>query len=147
MGKLWGGRFGNKEMDPLVLRVTSSLDVDNVLAEYDCLSSKVQVEMLARCGYLTQDEKKALLDVLNKLSEEIESGEFTCGDHEDIHSALQEYVEGKVPEIAKKMHTGRSRNEQVVNDIRLYCTDSIDFVCELIEELQGELVLLAEKRL
>jgi len=145
MGKLWGGRFESKDMDPRVLKFTSSLDVDKVLAEYDCLSTKVHVEMLGHCGYISKDEKKALVDVLNKLAEEIEQGSWTSDGYEDIHSAVQDYVEDKVPKAGKKMHTGRSRNEQVVNDVRLYCRDKISSIGELIKNLQSELVLLAEK--
>jgi argininosuccinate lyase len=145
MGKLWGGRFENKEMDERVLEFTSSLDVDNVLAKYDCLSTKVHVEMLARKGYVSAEEKKELEGVLDELSGKIEDGSWSCSGHEDIHSAIQDYVEKKAPEAAKKMHTGRSRNEQVVNDVRLYCKDKVDCICGLIMDLQEELADLAEK--
>ena len=70
-GKLWGGRFSEEDMDPKVMAFTSSLDVDKVLAEYDCLSTKVHVEMLAKCGYISSDEKKQLMDVLEELSVKI----------------------------------------------------------------------------
>ena len=145
MGKLWGGRFENKEMDERVLEFTSSLDVDNVLAKYDCLSTKVHVEMLAKKGYVSAEEKKELEGILDELSGKIEDGSWSCSGHEDIHSAIQDYVEKKAPEAAKKMHTGRSRNEQVVNDVRLYCKDKVDCICGLIMDLQEELADLAEK--
>ncbi len=125
MGKLWGGRFENKDIDERVLAFTSSLDVDNVLAKYDCLSTKVHVEMLSKKGYISADEKNELVGVLDELSGKIEDGNWNCSGHEDIHSAIQDYVEKKAPEAAKKMHTGRSRNEQVVNDVRLYCKDKV----------------------
>ena len=144
MSKLWGGRFSKKEMDPQVMKFTSSLDVDKILAKYDCLSSKVHVEMLSKCGFLSKDEKNALTGVLEELSEKIEKGEWTPSGHEDIHSAIQAYVEEKAPEAAKKLHTGRSRNEQVVNDVRLYCRDSILRTISLIKDLQKALADLAE---
>jgi len=143
--KLWGGRFSKKDMNPRVMKFTSSLDVDRVLAKYDCLSSKVHVEMLAKCGFLSNDEEKELLGVLDKLSAEIEEGTLQLEDHEDIHSAVQDYVEKRAPEAAKKMHTARSRNEQVVNDVRLYCKDSIVCIRGLIAAFQKELTGLAER--
>ncbi|MFC1549061.1 argininosuccinate lyase [Candidatus Omnitrophota bacterium] len=145
MAKLWGGRFENKDMNERVLEFTSSLDIDNVLAKYDCLSTKVHVEMLAKGGYVNAQEKKELLGVLDELSGKIENGEWVCNGQEDIHSAIQDYVEKKTPEAAKKMHTGRSRNEQVVNDVRLYCKDRVKCMCGLIMDLQEELTALAEK--
>ncbi|MEA3490051.1 MAG: argininosuccinate lyase [Candidatus Omnitrophota bacterium] len=145
MTQLWGGRFEKKDMDPDVMRFTSSLDIDRILAKYDCLSSKVQVEMLSKCGFIADAEKKELLGALDELSLKIEEGTFAPGDHEDIHSAIQDYVESKAPEAAKKLHTGRSRNEQVVNDVRLYCRDSIDRVKGQVAYLQKALVELAEK--
>lgn len=146
MGKLWGGRFDKKEMDPQVMKFTSSLDIDKVLAEYDCLSSKVHVEMLSKCGYITADEKKDLLGALDEAMLKIEEGSFLDGvsGHEDIHSVIQSFVEEKAPEASKKLHTGRSRNEQVVNDVRLYCKDRIDLVKDLIANLQKNLVDVAE---
>lgn len=141
--KLWGGRFDKKEIDPVVMRFTSSLGIDKVLAKYDCLSSKVHVEMLAKCGYMSENEKKELLAALDELSGKIEDGTFQPGGHEDIHSAIHAYVEERAPEAAKKMHTGRSRNEQVVNDVRLYCRENIARVKNLASGLQKALTELA----
>ncbi len=143
--KLWGGRFEKKDMDARVMRFTSSIDIDKVLAEYDCLSSKVHVEMLSRRGFISEAEKKELLGALDELSSEIEQGTFQTQGYEDIHSAVQDYVAKKAPAPAKKMHTGRSRNEQVVNDVRLYCRDSVARVKGLIVELQRSLTGLAER--
>jgi argininosuccinate lyase len=146
MAKLWGGRFSGKGMDPRVMKFTSSFNVDRILAKYDCLSSKIHVEMLFRCGLISASEKKELSEVLDELSLKIEKGSFQqAEEYEDIHSAIQGYVESKAPEASKKMHTGRSRNEQVVNDVRLYCRDSVKYVKELIVGLQRELVDLAER--
>ena len=68
MSKLWGGRFSKKNMDPRVMEFTSSLDVDKILAKYDCLSSKVHVEMLSKCGFVSREEKDALVGALDELS-------------------------------------------------------------------------------
>ncbi|MGB3111626.1 MAG: argininosuccinate lyase, partial [Candidatus Omnitrophota bacterium] len=144
MNKMWGGRF-SKKMDPRVMDFTSSLGVDIILAKYDCLSSKVHVEMLAKCGYLTKKEKGELVKTLDELYKKIEKGTWAVGNYEDIHSAIQAYVEKKAPGASKKLHTGRSRNEQVVNDVRLYCKDSVRRISKLIDDLQKGLVALAER--
>ena len=145
MGKLWGGRFSRDNMDPDVLGFTSSLDVDKVLARYDCVSSKVHVEMQAKCGYLSDAEKKVIIEALDELSKEIDSGSFKSEDFEDLHSALQDYVEKRCPNEAKKLHTARSRNEQVVNDVRLYCKERSGLLIDLIRHLQKSFVGLADR--
>ncbi len=145
MAKLWGGRFDKKEMDKKVLKFTSSLDVDKVLAKYDCIATAAHVEMLAKCGYLSAGEKRDLLKAVSGLLSWIEDGTWNAGAHEDVHSAVQDFVASRAPKAAKKMHTGRSRNEQVVNDVRLYTRDAIGRVTALAEKLQAELVKLADR--
>ena len=145
MGKLWGGRFEKKEIDPLVMKFTSSLDIDRVLAKYDCLSSIAQVEMLAKCGFVSAGEKKELLAALEELALKIEAEGVPSGEYEDIHSFIQDHVMARAPEAAKKLHTGRSRNEQVVNDVRLYCMDSARKIVALLTDFQKALVDLAER--
>lgn len=145
MGKLWGGRFSSQSMDPDVLEFTTSLKVDKVLARYDCISSKAHVDMLSKCGYISESEKKPLFKALDDLLAEIDSGVFHGDGFEDIHSAVQDYVEKRCPEEAKKLHTSRSRNEQVVNDVRLYCKDRSFELIALIKALQKSFVELAGK--
>jgi len=147
MGKLWGGRFSQKKITPIVLDFTSSLSVDKELAEYDCLSNIVQVEMLAKCGFISSEEEKELLNVLNELFLEIKENRLELSECEDIHSLVQGYVEERLPLLSAKLHTGRSRNEQVVNDVRLYCKDKITCIISLIAALQKKLVLKAETML
>jgi len=144
MAKLWGGRFKKKGIDPRVMKFTSSLDVDKALAKYDCLSSKIHVQMLAKCGLVSARDRKDLMAALDEASSRIDEGALHLNGHEDIHSAIQGYVEKKAPQAAGKLHTGRSRNEQVVNDVRLYCLDNIKRITGLIEGLQKALVALAE---
>ncbi|MFH1309140.1 MAG: argininosuccinate lyase [Candidatus Omnitrophota bacterium] len=145
MGKLWGGRFSEEKMNPMVMDFTSSLDVDKELVKYDCLSSKIHVEMLAECGFISSEEAKELTEVIDELLEKTDVASLYSEKHEDIHSLVQEYVEKRVPIAGKKLHTGRSRNEQVVNDVRLYCVDNIKSVKMLIAGLQKSLTELAEK--
>ncbi|MDD4956571.1 MAG: argininosuccinate lyase [Candidatus Omnitrophica bacterium] len=143
--KLWGGRFTGKEMNPDVLGFTSSLGVDRVLALYDCVSSKVHVDMLEKAGILSKAEHEELISVLDGLFNEVKEGNFDPADSEDIHSAIQGYIEKKAPEASKKLHTGRSRNEQIVNDVRLYLRDSAVRIEDAIKELQVSFVLMAER--
>jgi argininosuccinate lyase len=131
-------------MDKKVLKFTSSLNVDKVLAKYDCIATSAHVEMLAKCGYLSASEKRDLLKALGQLLGYIQEGTWKPTAHEDVHSAVQDFVESKAPKAAKKMHTGRSRNEQVVNDVRLYTRDAIKQVVLAAEKLQAELVKLAD---
>ena len=145
MNKLWGGRFDKKGLNANVLKFTSSLDIDSKLAKYDCLSSQAHVEMLAKCGILSREEKQALLSALDEVLGKIEDGTLQLADAEDIHSLIQSYVENVAPEASKKLHTGRSRNEQVVNDVRLYCRENIEAVIGLIANLQKAIVALAEE--
>ncbi|MFH1847302.1 MAG: argininosuccinate lyase [Candidatus Omnitrophota bacterium] len=145
MSKLWGGRFKEEEIRADIMEFTSSLDVDHVLAKYDCISSRVHVEMLTRCGYISEKEKNEILDALDVLLGKIENRSWHPEKDEDIHSAVQEYVEENAPLAAKKMHTGRSRNEQVVNDVRLYCKDMAGRIGLCIVNLQKQFVALAER--
>ncbi|MBF0252358.1 MAG: argininosuccinate lyase [Candidatus Omnitrophica bacterium] len=147
MNKLWGGRFKSQGMSPEVMDFTESLSIDYVLVKYDCTASKVHAETLLEAGYITKEEKNKICLVLDELLTEIENGTISFKGHEDIHSAVQSYVEEKAPLESKKMHTGRSRNEQVVNDVRLYCKDNIDAIVELIENLQSAIVKLAKNNL
>ena len=145
--KLWGGRFDKEHMDSQLLDFTSSLSVDKILAEYDCKSSIVQVKMLEKAGYLSKKEKSELIKTLTVLKEKILNNNFSTKGHEDIHSAVQAYVEKECPNSGKKLHTARSRNEQVVNDMRLYCKDKICLMKQGIKSLQKSLVSLGEKNL
>ncbi len=141
--KLWGGRFEKKSMDPAMMKFTSSIDTDKILAKYDCFSSKIHVDTLQKGGYLTREESEELKSALEKAESQVDAGKFSASGHEDIHSAIQAFVEEISPVSAKKLHTARSRNEQVVNDVRLYSRDSLVRVKKLIRKLQFSLVELA----
>jgi len=143
--KLWGGRFDKEHMDSKLMEFTSSLSVDKILAEYDCASSIVQVKMLEKSGYLSKKEKTELIKALTALGKKIANNSFLAKGYEDIHSAVQAYVEKECPNSGKKLHTARSRNEQVVNDMRLYCKDKICLTKQGIKSLQKSLVNLGEK--
>lgn len=145
MSKLWGGRFSEDAMDERVLAFTSSVDIDGILAKYDCLASKVHVETLYRAKILSSEERQDLLNVLDKLLEKIANDSFSSEGYEDIHSAVHGFVKEKLPETGGKLHTGRSRNEQIVNDVRLYIKDVVRALEKSIKKVQSALVRSAGK--
>lgn len=123
--KLWGGRF-KKATDPLVEKFTRSIQYDYKLAQYDLLGSIAHVDILKRCGYLTAQEASRLDRGLNEIYISIEKGVFkpdlSC---EDIHTNIQNALERIVGDLALKLHTARSRNDQVAFATKLYCKISL----------------------
>ncbi len=123
--KLWGGRF-KKATDPLVEEFTRSIQYDYKLAQYDLLGSIAHVDILKRCGYLTAQEAARLDKGLNDIYTSIEKGMFkpdlTC---EDIHTNIQNALGRLVGDLALKLHTARSRNDQVAFATKLYCKISL----------------------
>jgi argininosuccinate lyase len=123
--KLWGGRFG-KKTDPLVEEFTKSIQHDYKLAEYDVLGSISHVEILKKSGYLTSEEASKLKKELNFIYASIEKGSFKPDPKcEDIHTNIQNILQKKVGDLALKIHTARSRNDQVVFATKLYCKSAI----------------------
>ncbi|MDO8675514.1 MAG: argininosuccinate lyase [Candidatus Omnitrophota bacterium] len=121
MSKLWGGRF-SKDTDKLVEEFTKSIHFDYKLGKYDVLGSMCHVEILKNAGYLTPEEYKKLTDGLDEIYEAIEKNEFQWDSScEDVHSAIQKELEKRVGELVQKLHTARSRNDQVVFATKLYC--------------------------
>jgi len=137
---LWSGRFEGGPADAL-LAFTSSLDVDRRMAGDDLAGSRAHVRGLARVGLLSADEAAAVLDALDTVESELADGSFAfaAGD-EDVHTA----VERRATEIAgaagAKLHTGRSRNDQVATDLRLWCKRELLVVCEAVLSFQQVLV-------
>jgi len=126
--KLWGGRFG-KETNPLVEEFTKSIQYDYKLAEYDISGSMSHVEILKKGRYLTSGEASKLQKGLNSIVESIKKGSFEP-DHgcEDIHTNIQNILQKKVGDLALKLHTARSRNDQVAFATKLYCKAGISKV-------------------
>jgi argininosuccinate lyase len=124
-GKPWGGRF-EQEQAPLFERLSASIPFDNVLAPYDIQGSKAHVRMLASIGVLPQDERDQILGGLQEIAREVQSGAFTWTlADEDIHMAIERRLTELIGPVAGKMHTGRSRNDQVILDLHLYLRDAI----------------------
>ncbi len=141
--KLWGGRF-TKRTNPLVEQYTASIGVDFRLARYDVEGSIAHAKMLGRSRILTPAESRRLVAGLTRLLRTIERGTWKP-DHrfEDIHSQIQHQLEQFVGPVARKLHTGRSRNDQVALDLRLYCRDAIAVISRDLRHVQRALVSMA----
>ena len=133
--KLWGGRF-TKETNQLVHNFNASLSFDQKFYKQDILGSIAHVTMLEKQKILTADEKETIIGGLKSILEDIESGklEFTA-EHEDIHSFVEAHLIERIGDPGKKLHTGRSRNDQVALDMKLYTRDEIVEINDLLKEL------------
>lgn len=118
MAQLWGGRF-TKETDQLVYRFNASISFDQRLYEQDIRGSIAHATMLARQGVLTQEEKTAIVEGLESIREDVRAGKLVISEKfEDIHSFVEATLTERIGEPGKKLHTGRSRNDQVALDIK-----------------------------
>ena len=142
--KPWGGRF-KKATDVQTEAFTESVSYDRVLYLHDITGSMAHATMLAQVGLLTQGEKDAILKALKEISEEIGEGRFTFRrEFEDIHMNIEKALEEKIGETAGKLHTARSRNDQISLDERLWLRDEIDQIRSAIAFVQAALVELAD---
>ena len=144
-GKIWGGRF-SEGTDAFVERFTASISFDKRLYQYDIVGSIAHAKMLAKAGIITEEEKLKIIEGLEDIAKKIANDEFDWSVKlEDIHMNIEASLTEKIGEIGKKLHTARSRNDQVATDIRLYTRDQIDQVSNLITDVQKCLLDLAEK--
>lgn len=147
MAQLWGGRF-TKETDQLVYNFNASISFDQKFFSQDIQGSKAHVTMLAATGILTEAEKDAILSGLDSIKKDVENGSLMITSaYEDIHSFVEANLIERIGEPGKKLHTGRSRNDQVALDMRLYCRDEIKEVANLTKELMETLQLLMKEHL
>jgi argininosuccinate lyase len=147
MSKLWGGRF-EKQTDEAVEAFTASIGVDARLWEVDIRGSIAHARMLGKVGVLKPDEAEAIIAGLRALREEIAAGKITFDPNaEDIHSEIERLLTERIGAVAGKLHTARSRNDQVATDTRLYLRESIDTLCERIRQLQDWIVQTAQHHL
>ncbi|XP_057790186.1 argininosuccinate lyase, chloroplastic [Salvia miltiorrhiza] len=143
--KLWGGRFEDSVTDA-VEKFTESISFDKALYKHDILGSRAHASMLARQGLISDDDRDKILDGLDVIKGQIERGEFVWRtDREDVHMNIEAALTDLVGEPAKKLHTARSRNDQVCTDFRLWCRDAADAIVLRIRKLQAALVKLALK--
>ncbi|MDE5872287.1 MAG: argininosuccinate lyase, partial [Lachnospiraceae bacterium] len=139
MAQLWGGRF-TKETDKLVYNFNASILFDQKFYKQDIRGSKAHVAMLASVGILTEDEKNKISEGLDSILADVESGKLAITEeYEDIHSFVEANLIDRVGDVGKKLHTGRSRNDQVALDMRLYVRDELTSVKELVIALLKQL--------
>ncbi len=135
MAQLWGGRF-TKETDRLVYNFNASVSFDRKFYKEDIEGSMAHVKMLAAAGILTEAERDEILDGLNGILEDVEKGILQItAEYEDIHSFVEANLIDRIGDTGKKLHTGRSRNDQVALDMRLYTRKEIDSLKGLVKEL------------
>ncbi len=143
--KLWGGRF-QQRTDPVVERYTTSIGVDWRLARYDVAGSIAHAKMLGRCRIVSTRESRALVRGLTRLLRTIERGAWRADPSaEDVHTQLQQQLERLIGPVARKLHTARSRNDQVALDLRLYCRDAVGQLTAGIRTVQRALVDVAAR--
>ena len=141
--KTWGGRF-KEQTDEALERFNASITFDQRLYAQDIEGSKAHCRMLAKQGIIPKAEASKMLEALAEIKKEMERGLFDEA-YEDIHTLVEKALVDKVGPIGEKLHTGRSRNDQVALDVRLYVRDAIERADGLIREMQRALVFLAEK--
>ena len=142
--KLWGGRFA-KETDQLTDHFNSSISFDMRLYKQDILGSIAHVTMLGNQNIIAKDESIAIIKGLEDLLEDIEKGTISFNEKmEDIHMNIEALLTERIGSVAKKMHTGRSRNDQVALDVRLYTRDEIVALKMLLKDLMTTILELAE---
>ncbi|MDR1815620.1 MAG: argininosuccinate lyase [Clostridiales Family XIII bacterium] len=145
MAKLWGGRF-SKDIDEDVKVWAASIPFDQILWREDIEGSIAHARMLAACGILSQDDAAAIASGLTEILAEIEAGDVTFSvDAEDIHMNIETLLTEKIGEPAKRLHTARSRNDQVATDTRLWLKTEILGATELLAEVRAALVALAKE--
>ena len=143
--KPWAGRF-TQPTDAFVEAFTASVQFDQRLAHHDIRGSQAHARMLNHIGLLTEAERDAIIAGLDQIRAEIDQGMFEWSIRlEDVHMNIESRLTQRIGEIGKKLHTGRSRNDQVATDIRLYLRDELDGVVLLIRRLQDALLDLAER--
>jgi len=143
--KLWGGRF-TKETNKLVESFNESLSFDHRFYKQDIRGSIAHVKMLAKQNILTDDERDKIIEGMNSIEKDIESGVLKFDDgSEDIHSYVEAHLIERIGDTGKKLHTGRSRNDQVALDMKLYVRDEIDELKDLLYELLSEVLRIMEE--
>jgi len=147
MSWVWGGRF-LKPLNKRAEKFLASLPFDRRLASYDIQGSIAHTRMLAHCGIITQEESENIVRGLEEIAREIEEGQFPFNIKcEDIHLNIEYRLQEKIGELAGKLHTARSRNDQIALDLRLFLREEISRLVELVRSLQEVILEVAEKNL
>ena len=147
MAQLWGGRF-TKETDKLVYNFNASIGFDQKFFHQDVRGSKAHVMMLAKQGILTDEEKDKIIEGLDSIVADVEAGKLEItSEYEDIHSFVEANLIDRIGDAGKKLHTGRSRNDQVALDMKLYVRDEIQEIDHLVKHLLETLNHIMEENL
>lgn len=145
--KLWQGRF-DQPTDKLVEDYTASIHFDSRLYRYDIEGSIAHCRMLAECGIISHEEASCIIDALRKILQDIENDKIVLDPSlEDIHMAVEKELTARIGEVGGKLHTARSRNDQIALDMRLYMRDVISQCRMLLREVQRSLVGMAERNI
>jgi argininosuccinate lyase len=143
--KLWDGRF-TEATDAFVEEFTASVQFDQVMANQDIRGSIAHATMLSAVGVLTDEELTSIVGGLKSIQQDIAQGQFQWSIAlEDVHMNIEKALTDRIGSVGKKLHTGRSRNDQVATDIRLYLRDEIDHICALLVRLQRGILTLARQ--
>ena len=141
----WSGRF-DEPVSALVQRYTASVGFDQRLASHDIQGSLAHARMLSSAGIISEEDLDAIEQGLRQIEDEIRNGEFVWRlEMEDVHLNIEKRLTALAGDAGKRLHTARSRNDQVATDIRLYLRASIDSIVGLIHGMQRALLELAEK--
>ncbi len=145
--KLWGGRF-TKETNQLVHNFNASISYDQKFFKQDIDGSIAHVTMLAACSILTEEERDIIIDALKGIKDELIAGTLEISpEYEDIHSFVEATLIQRTGDVGKKLHTGRSRNDQVALDMKMYTRDEIKEIDSLLKELLATILSVMEKNL
>ena len=145
MAQLWGGRF-TKETDQLVYNFNASISFDKRFYAQDIKGSIAHVMMLAKQGILTDNEKEQIIAGLEGILSDVENGKLDISEkYEDIHSFVEATLIDRIGEPGKKLHTGRSRNDQVALDMKLYTRDEVHLLDSLVKELLHAILAIMEE--
>src|SRR5262245_21598745 len=143
--KTWGGRFDGST-DRRVEEFTESISFDRRLYRHDIRASQAHARMLAEVGLLSHAEADEIAAALNEIGQEIEAGQFEFSTtREDIHTHIEQALIQRLGDLGRKLHAGRSRNDQVVTDVKLWVRDAIDEVDGLLRTLQRALLAAGQR--
>lgn len=145
MSKLWGGRF-TKETNQLVEEFTASIEFDQIMAKEDIAGSIAHATMLGECGIIEINEAELIIEGLNTILKKVENNEVQFSiENEDIHMNIESLLIEEIGPVGGKLHTGRSRNDQVATDMHLFLKNNTSSIIDLIEEVQNKIVAQAKK--
>ncbi len=147
MAQLWGGRF-TKSTDQMVYDFNASISFDKKLFEQDVRGSRAHVKMLAAVGVITDAERDEILKGLDGIEEDVHSGKLEItSEYEDVHSFVEANLIDRIGDAGKKLHTGRSRNDQVALDMRLYTRDQVESTAEHVRHLLCTILKIMEEHI